>query len=346
VLRRRVGAALMVGVALSVSVACSPDAPSTASSTSSSPSPTPTPPPTFPWPLTGVLTENPVDRPALAVKVENSVDARPQTGLGAADMVWEEVVEGGITRYVAVYHSTLPAEIGPVRSVRPMDPAIAAPLHGLFAFSGGQPVFVSAVQAAGLRVLSQDAGADGFHRLSTRRAPHNVYADPQALLAQADADHQHSPAGQFVFAVAPEQPTALAAGTPAAGVQLTLSGVSHPQWTWSAPDGAWLRAEGTTPAVEADGTRLRATNVVVLRVAVVNTRYSDPAGNPVPETQMVGTGEALVATGGHTVAATWTKNSIADPVLLAGADGMPITLAPGNTWVELVPNRTGAVVTG
>ena len=83
-------------------------------------------------------------RPALAVKIENSVDARPQSGLNAADVVWEEVVEGGITRFVAVYHSTLPPEIGPIRSVRPMDAAIAGPLHGLFAFSGGQGPFVDA----------------------------------------------------------------------------------------------------------------------------------------------------------------------------------------------------------
>jgi hypothetical protein len=72
------------------------------------------------WPLTGIESGAVPPHPALAVKVENSVDARPQTGLGAADMVWEEVVEGGITRFVAVYHSTLPPEIGPVRSVRPM----------------------------------------------------------------------------------------------------------------------------------------------------------------------------------------------------------------------------------
>ena len=69
------------------------------------------------WPLTGVPADAVADRPALAVKIENSVDARPQTGLTAADMVWEQVVEGGITRFVAVYHSDLPPEIGPVRSI-------------------------------------------------------------------------------------------------------------------------------------------------------------------------------------------------------------------------------------
>jgi hypothetical protein len=296
--------------------------------------------------LTGKPADAPVDRPALAVKIENSVDARPQTGLGAADMVWEEVVEGGITRYVAVYHSTLLAEIGPVRSVRPMDPAIAAPLHGLFAFSGGQRPFVQAVADAGLQVVSNDAGAGGFHRISARRAPHNVYATPQELLDQADAAHRASPPPQFSFTDPAEQATALSAGAPTAAVQLTLSRISHPQWTWSQPDGAWLRAEDTAPAVEADGAQLRATNVVVLRVDVVNTRFIDPAGNPVPETQLVGTGQALVATNGRTLAATWSKASVADPVVVTGPDGAPVRLAPGNTWVELVPNGTGSVTTG
>jgi hypothetical protein len=293
------------------------------------------------WPLTGIPTAAPANRPALAVKIENSLDARPQTGLSAADIVWEQVVEGGITRFVAVYHSTIPPEIGPVRSVRPMDPAIAAPLRGLMAFSGGQQQYVDAVAGTGLQVLSNDAGADGFHRTQDRRAPHNVYADPSALLAQADATHQDAPAAQFAYA---DRPTATADGSPATTLALTLSGISSPRWTWSGD--RWLRAEGSTPSVDADGAPLAATNVVVLRVDVVLTDALDPAGNPVPETVLRGSGEALVASGGHTVAATWTKNAAIDPVALTTTDGNPVTLAPGTTWVELVPTGSGAVSAG
>jgi hypothetical protein len=341
----------MVGIALAGSVSCTSkaDTPVAAATTTTVPpttTPPPPPPPPVLWPLTGLVAGAPVDHPALAVKIENSLDARPQTGLGSADVIWEEVVEGGITRYVAVYHSNLPPEIGPVRSIRPMDPAIAAPLHGLFAFSGGQAGYVDAVAAAGLQVVSNDAGADGFHRTGSRRAPHNVYAEPQVLLSQADDAHRAAPAAQFDVAPAGGRPTTATAGTPTAAVQLTLSGVSHPQWTWSPPDGLWLRAEGTTPAVEAGGTRLKATNVVVLRVDVANTSGVDPAGNPVPETVLAGTGQALVATGGSTVAATWTKPGVADRLTLTGPDGNPVLLAPGNTWVELVPNGSGAVTLG
>jgi hypothetical protein len=344
---RRLATALLVGLVLGASAACGVHVGKvTVASESAPPPPPPPPPPPVFWPLTGIESGPVADRPALAVKIENAVDSRPQTGLNSADMVWEEVVEGGITRFVAVFHSTLPAQIGPIRSVRPMDPAIAAPLHGLFAFSGGQRPFVDAVGAAGLQVLSQDAGAPGFFRLNTRYAPHNVYADTAAFLAQADPGHLAPPPPQFTIAGPGQQPTAVVAGAPTAVVNLKLSGVSYPRWTWSPGDNAWLRAEGGTPSTEADGTPLRAANVVVLRVAVVNTAFTDPAGTPVPETQMVGSGEALVATGGRTLAATWSKASITEPVVITDASGQPILLTPGNTWVELVPTRTGSVTVG
>jgi hypothetical protein len=346
-----IGVLVITGSAVACAVQTTKPTEPTASS-SSTPTPTPTPPPPPPpppppvyWPLTGIESGAVPPHPALAVKIENSVDARPQTGLNAADMVWEEVVEGGITRYVAVYHSTVPPEIGPVRSVRPMDPAIAAPLHGLFAFSGGQRPFVDAVAGVGLQVISQDAGAPGFYRVNHRYAPHNVYADPAALLAQADGGHQADPPAQFLLAGPGQPPSAVAGGSPAAVLSLRLSGLSSPSWSWDGV-GSWVRAERGVPAVEAGGVPLRAVNVVVLRVDVVNTRFTDPAGNSVPETVLIGSGEAIVATGGHTLAATWTKNSAGEPVALPGADGRPVLLAPGTTWVELVPNRTGSVTVG
>ncbi|WP_233491651.1 DUF3048 domain-containing protein [Blastococcus sp. TBT05-19] len=341
----RAAAALAVTAGLALTTGCAPEVSQAATPTTTTPAPPP-PPPTFPWPLTGVATTDPVERPALAVKIENSPESRPQSGLNSADVVWEEVVEGGITRFVAVYHSTLPPEIGPIRSVRPMDAAIAAPLRGLFAFSGGQRPFVDAVSAAGLQVVSHDGGAGGFYREQSRYAPHNVYANPADFIAQADPAHLADPIEQFRMASAADQPSALGTGTPTAVVKLKLSGVSTPSWGWDPAQQSWMRFEGSTPATQADGQQLKATNVVVLRVDIVNTRYTDPAGNPVPETDMVGGGQALVATGGRTLQANWTKASASDRVVLTDAHGTPILLAPGNTWVELVPNRTGSVAVG
>ncbi len=198
------------------------------------------------WPLTGVAAAEVPVRPALAVKIENSADARPQTGLDQADNVWEEVVEGGISRFVAVYHSQVPAEVGPIRSVRPMDPAIVGPMHGLIAFSGGQPIFVNALKAAGVQTISQDAGAAGFYRKKgVGPAPHNVYGTPQTFWDQADADHSAAPPAQFVIAKRADAATAVVAGTPAGTVAVKLSGYAKPTWTWDAGSGAYLRSEGS-----------------------------------------------------------------------------------------------------
>lgn len=296
------------------------------------------------WPLTGLpVGDAAAVRPALAVKIENSKEARPQTGLEQTDVVWEEVVEGGITRFVAVFHSQVPEEVGPVRSNRPVDARIVGPTKGLIAFSGG--MYTQLLRDAGLQVLSQDGGSPGFFRKSgVGPAPHNVYGRPSVWWEAADESHSANPPGQFVFARAAEQATAVAGGTPAATVVVTMTNSAKPTWDWDAASGTWLRSEGTTPSQSRSGVRLAATNLVVLKVEVVTTGDRDPAGNRVPDTKLQGTGEALVATGGQTVLAIWSKASDADPVVLTTADGVPLTLAPGNTWVELMPSdRSWAV---
>ncbi|MGN8247292.1 DUF3048 domain-containing protein [Cellulomonas soli] len=299
------------------------------------------------WPLTGVVADEPADRPALAVKIENPREVRPQTGIDQADMVWEEVVEGGVTRFVAVFHSQVPAEIGPIRSVRPMDPAIAAPLHGLIAFSGGQAAFVNALGASGLQLLSHDAGDDGFYRKKgVLPAPHNVYGKPETFWAQADATHTAAPPEQFPIARRADQSTVVLNGTPATSLTTTLSGYAQPSWSWDAASATWLRTEGTSPATAASGARLAATNVVALRVTLVDSGTIDPAGSAVPETKLVGSGEGVVAVGGRTLDVTWSKSAVDAPLTLSTADGTPVSLAPGVTWVELVPKSSGSITVG
>jgi len=296
------------------------------------------------WPLTGVP-GNVANRPALAVKVENPREARPQAGLEQADIVWEEVVEGGVTRLVAVFQSEVPGDVGPIRSVRPMDPAIVAPMHGLIAFSGGQAGFVNALKAAGVQTLSNDAGNAGFRRTKNHAAPHNVYGTPAVFWSQASADRTSPPPAQFPYARHAELATAAVAGTPASSVQIRMSGYSQPGWTWDAPSATWLRLEAGTAATSASGARLAATNVITLRVVLVDSGTRDPAGSVVPETKLTGTGEALVATGGKALPATWTKTATDTPLVLTAADGQVIKLAPGKTWIELVPTSGGGSVT-
>nr|WP_241681334.1 DUF3048 domain-containing protein [Pseudactinotalea terrae] len=291
------------------------------------------------WPLTGVQTAEVADRPALNVKIENSAAARPQTGLGSADVVWEEMVEGGITRLVAVFHSQVPGTLGPIRSLRPMDAAISGPFGGLFVFSGGQRQFVNQVAATGLTMISHDGGDAGFYRTSDRAAPHNVYGSTDDFLAAGEG--LIPPPPQFEFSRSPEDATALA-GTAVSQVAISFP-ASDPGWTWDGE--TWLRTEGGQPATTTDSGQISAANVVVLRVQVRNSGARDPGGNPVPETILTGSGEAIVFTGGHKIEATWNKPEVGSVLTLTTADGEPVLLAPGNLWVELVPVSGSSVST-
>ena len=337
---RRSGWVLLVAASLALAACGGGGAPTVTTSDDISATKGAVPDPQVPavWPLTGLpVGDDGAVRPSLAVKIENSKDARPQTGLEQADMVWEEVVEGGITRFVAVYHSQVPDEVGPVRSNRPMDARIIGPTKGLIAFSGG--MYAQQLKDAGLQLFSEDGGSPGFFRKSgVGPAPHNVYGHPSVWWGAADENHQADPPQQLAIARTADQATAATAGTPATTLSVTMSNGANPTWAWDAASGTWLRSEGTVPSSSRAGVRLAATNVVVLKVQLVQTSGRDPAGNPVPDTKLEGSGEALVATGGQTVAATWTKASDADPVVLTTADGTPLTLAPGNTWVELMPS--------
>ncbi len=296
------------------------------------------------WPLTGVPVAEVPARPALAIKVENAPAARPQTGLEKADVVWEEVVEGGITRFMAVYHSQQPELVGPVRSVRPMDPAIVAPLHGILAYTGGQPPFIKAVGAAGVQSVVMDQGDDGFERMRGRRAPHNILGRTADFWKQADAEHGEPPPTQFAFALGGAPGTVESTGTPVGVVDITLTHASRAVWSWRVADQVFARAEGAEPAVSAGGVPLTATNVVVLRVTMTKTAYKDPAGAPVPETKLIGTGEGIVASVGKQLPVTWSKKSNDAPLELSSPTGYPVRLEPGTTWVELVPTSRPAVV--
>ena len=350
---RRVPVAVVVGALLALA-ACSPGAAEptpTASTVTVDPTITPdksgAPAPVVvpTWPLTGVAGD-PVVRPALAVKIENTAVARPQTGLDQADVVWETIVEFDVSRFVAVFHSQVPAEVGPIRSVRPMDPLILAPMHGLLAFSGGQPGILDLMVASGVQLISHDAGAPGLYRTKDRAAPHNVYGTPTTFWGLADADHQASPGEQFTFARAADRAAAVVGGTPASTLSFRLSPASSPSWTWDAGTGTWLRSEGSTPATARSGARLSAVNVVSITADHPNTGYAAQGGAPVPTYTLVGSGQGVVATGGKVLPVTWKKDAENAPLRLFGADGLPADLAPGNTWVELVPAATGSLTVG
>lgn len=292
-------------------------------------------------PLTGLPAQGPSqdrNRPALYVKIENSPDARPQTGLEQADVVYEVVAEGGITRFAAVFQSSAPSTIGPIRSVRGQDPDLAAPLKGLAVFAGGIPDYVSQIDtvAQDLSTASPIGEGPPFRRDPGRRAPHNLYGDPAGFWAKATSPYDEAPQPLFTYGTLP------AGAGPAKGVDIDFSPVAKVAWAWDGS--AYRRSQGGRPFTVTGSGRIGPQNLVVEFVDVQNTSYIDPAGNPVPASTVVGSGDAEVFRNGQVVRGTWSKDDRTSVTQYDGADGKPIPLQPGRTWVELVPRGRAVTV--
>ena len=278
-----------------------------------------------------------LQNPALSVKIDNHEAARPQLALERADIIFEELVEGGLTRYVAVWQSDVPEHVGPVRSIRPMDPDIIAPFGGIVAYSGGQQKFIDLMDATDVVSAVFDADDTGlFARSDDREAPHDVILEAAALVERNDT--LPPPVQQFAYTATVQGSSAAVDGTPVSAINSTFSAARWPGWTWDAAGAAYLRSQEGAPDLDATGAQLRAINVVVLRV-MIDATYGD-----VPKTTMIGSGEAWVSAGGKSVHAVWSKADQDAPIRLVDDFGVTIRLAAGNTWIELVPSDRGTVV--
>ncbi|MEL4317414.1 DUF3048 domain-containing protein [Leifsonia sp. YIM 134122] len=277
-----------------------------------------------------------LEHPSVAAKIDNHEEARPQFGLDRTDVVFEELVEGGLTRYAAVWQSDIPDEIGPVRSIRPMDPDIITPFGGIIAYSGGQQIFVDMMMATPVKNLVFDYDTTGiFYRNDVHDAPHNVILHATDAVDQA-ADLA-APQQQWAYSTDIATSTAALDGAPTSNIAVSFSSERYPNFTWDEAAKVWLRNQEGAPDFDAAGKQLQATNVVTMRVDIDGT-YGE-----VPKTIMIGSGAATVSTGGKTVNATWSKADAASPIRFVDANNVVVRLAPGNTWIELVPNGVGSV---
>ncbi|MDP4586499.1 MAG: DUF3048 domain-containing protein, partial [Microbacteriaceae bacterium] len=215
-------------------------------------------------PLTGVQVEvGSLQYPVLMAKIDNNPTARPQIGLNDADIVFEELVEGGFTRYVAVWHSVIPKEIGPIRSIRPMDPDIASPFRGIIAYSGGQQRFVQMMVATRVKnVIHGQAGTEKYiYRSSKKISPHNVIVRATKLVAKRSKLRPPAPA--FEFARGTESPTAIVRGKPAGRLITSFSSLNTPSWKFDAASGLYRRFQaGGKKDKDEHKVQLTAVNVV------------------------------------------------------------------------------------
>ncbi len=279
-------------------------------------------------PLTGEASRTVLTRPALVLKIDNHPRARPQAGINQADIVWEELVEGSITRLAAVFHEQTPVRIGPVRSARTGDIPLVSQLNTpLFGASGANRGVLAALASA--PVVNVNAlVADGYYRDTNRRAPHNLYTRPTTLWTY----------GQGVAGTPPQllryrAVGAAASGRQAPGVDIDW-GNTDVSYRWNGV--GWVRTQNGTLHVDDAGLAVAPPNVIV-QITPYGVSGADAES---PEALTVGSGDAYIYTGGNVIEGTWSRSKATDRIVYRDGRGAEVLLAPGRTWIAIAPPGT------
>lgn len=291
-----------------------------------------------PSPLNGLPVEDPgsLERRVMAVKVDNHPNARPQAGIEQADAVWEILVEGGLTRFIALFHHGDAEFLGPIRSGRPTDPELVAITGGPLVRSGAQGWVQDIFRRAGVRTIGEVS--PGTFRVGFRSAPHNLYGDTLALREYADGiDLADEPPTQPLFVWGELTET-----EPATEVLFDWSD-DQVDVSWRFQGGEWLRFTGENAHTWTNADRTVTEQVAADTLVVLEApRYTacppgGASGSCVPAFDTVGEGRALVFHDGQVQKGTWARGAIDVPFALRAADGSPLTVPAGRLWVNVFP---------
>jgi len=342
--RRRLAAATGLGLAgvttLALVVSCSSGS-STAqarpAATIRPATPSASPTPTHKGPLLDPFTGKQVKAlgPELAVKIDNIVYARPQTGLQSADLVYVIPVEGGLTRYMAVFSSNIPKVIGPVRSARESDLYLLRQFgHPAFAWSGATPHLVPFIERAPVADLYANQ-VGGYYRSASRPAPYNLYANTKQLLSEAHGVSKARDIG-FRFGSLP------AGGTAMASYSVKYPAASY-TFHWSAKDKRWLTWIDGSPANATEGGQLGGSTVVIQYTHISTSRFEEYGGRP-PLAESTGTGKAVILRDGRAYTVRWSRPNLETGTTYTLLNGKRMLFAPGQTWVVLAPDSQHSYV--
>ncbi len=292
--------------------------------------------PPAPCPLTGLAPRGGKavpHRPVLAVKVENTSAAYPLAGLDRADVVYEELVEGGITRFMALYQCQDSTRVGPVRSARTTDPGVLVQYgaHPLLAYSGGQLAVVNLVNHSGVIGLTETTAGGALKRDGARVAPHNLFGNTRSLYAAAKRSSKNEGAPDPVFSFG----SGVQKGKTVRSAQIEFSSGSTAAWSWSG--GRWVRLLDGAPMRLDGGVSVEADNVLIQQVVVVPGKLVDVLGNRSPDVTLTGTGKAWLLRDGKLVTGTWQRTALGDTTVFRTRAGDAFELKPGTTWVALAP---------
>lgn len=315
-------------------------------------------------PLCGMEVADPalIQRRPLAVKVENDPAARPQSGLNSACVIFEEITEGGITRFMAVYLCHDAEVVGPIRSARPVDIDLAFPFQALLCHCGGAPPTIRAIRSSGIADLDEQSMVNAYWRSKERRAPHNLYASTEGLRADGDAkypfegqagqafqfldddgvaelerlraeeaesavEHQADPQGEY-------QPQINLAND----IEIPYTKVCEVSYNYDPVTGKYLRFIRGVPHTDlTTGEHLTADTIIVQYVVESQSGIKDVMGVDSPDLGVVGTGRAEIFMMGQRIDAEWEKRSRDDYTRYLDYKGNEIQIKPGRIWVQLVP---------
>ncbi|TDU83842.1 DUF3048 family protein [Kribbella voronezhensis] len=284
-------------------------------------------------PLTGLPVTKALNHPAVTVKVSNTPDAHPQRGLGSADIVFVEPITGATTRLAAIFHSQLPPQVGPVRSLRPMDAPLISPTKGVIANTMAdhwvQQYIDRVAGLANLGTLRVPSGTYFIDR--TRRAPNHVFAQPARLLELTDRVAPPPPYFSYAGDVAHSSP--LSSGRTATSVTVGYGGSATATWRYDGASGRWLRAEKWAAHRLEDGNQVSAQNVIVLH-AQRDLSFPQAKSSMTILDLTDASGSLQLFTGGKVVDGHWTKAGVDRPFTFTTTTGKALLLAPGTTWVE------------
>ena len=291
----------------------------------------PPPPPHKKGPLLDPFTGERIAKlgPVLAVKIDNIVYARPQTGLQSADIVYVIPVEGGLTRFMAVFSSHFPSAIGPVRSARQSDLDLLRQFgKPAFAWSGATPHLVPFVERARIVDLYANLAA-GYYRSPNRPAPYNLYANTRTLLAQAPHASKARDIG-FRFGSLPP------GGRPTAEYSVKYPAASY-TFRWSARAKRWLTWIDGSAGQATEGGQLGGRTVIIQYTRIATSRFEEYGGRP-HYAQSVGHGKAVILRDGRAYTVRWSRPNLEVGTTYTLPNGKRMLFAPGQVWVVLAPD--------
>ena len=344
-LSRRLVLRSLAAVAPAALAACGgtePPGPAPRSVGPSAPAPTPTPVPVHP--LTGqtVADAGLVRRRIVAVKIDNAPEARPQFGLGVADLVYEQLAEGGLTRFLAMFLTQEPERVGPVRSARLTDMYLGQEWDFLLAYAGAgrttsRLLAEALVPSFKAPELGEPLQGTSYFRDGSRIVPHNLFVKVAGIREEARKD----PAipREVEIRPFPFQPAPAEAG-PLRTIRLPYVAAAAVTWSYDPGANVWKRTMAGQPHVEAlNGQQIETDNVLVQYVNLFTTRAveTDSAGNPVLDAELRGEHKLRLFHSGQVFEGTWHKESDRAKTAYRGADGNPLPFRPGRLWIHIVP---------